>query len=30
MSRAAADVIPLDADEKLVDMILEAAGGSDR
>ena len=27
MSRAAADVIPLDADEKLADMILEAAGG---
>ncbi len=27
MSRAAADVIPLDADEKLVDMIFEAARG---
>jgi UDP-N-acetylglucosamine--N-acetylmuramyl-(pentapeptide) pyrophosphoryl-undecaprenol N-acetylglucosamine transferase len=30
MSRAAADVIPLDADEKLADMILEAAGGRGR
>jgi UDP-N-acetylglucosamine--N-acetylmuramyl-(pentapeptide) pyrophosphoryl-undecaprenol N-acetylglucosamine transferase len=30
MSRAAADVIPLDADEKLADMILEAVGGRAR